>query len=172
MATKSFLQKIDLRAAIIFIAAHFVSVGLYDLLVVDNEFVVAKGGFVLHMLQAYVFILVTSFSMSRELKITSLIIAVIYALMAINWSVLERGIESNVQAHFYGIFASIIITMNLIVIFLLGKDGALHIFNRLYMSLTFRGRIQLFFRDVHSNSVCDIDLPIGDSDFKSKEGCQ
>ena len=167
-----YFKKIDIRAAIIFIAAHFVSVGIYDLLVVNDKFVIAKGGFVLHMLQAAVFLSLPLLKLKFELSVAAAATAICYCLNAINWAFMERGIEVGIQSYCYSNFASIIMTINLIVIYLLGKDGAIHLFNRLLRYPDFRSRVQLFFRGADSNSVRGIDLPISAQDFKDKEGCK
>jgi hypothetical protein len=172
VAIKSLLQKIDMRAAIIFIAAHFVSTGIYNLLIVDGDFVISKGGFILHMLQASVYSSIIFLNFKFELSIAAGVTAIFYCLIAINWVFLERGIELDIQSFFYDSFSSIIMTINLIVIYLLGKDGAIHLFNMLLRRHTFLSRIQLFFRNSSDSSIHNVTLPFGDKDIKSKEICK
>jgi hypothetical protein len=138
------LNYFDKRAAFIFIVAHFLSVGVYDLLVVGDEFAIPKGGFILHMLQAAVFASLLSLKLKFELSLTAGIISIWYFLMAVNWAFLESSGETHIQAYFYNVFPSIIMTMNLIVIYLLGKDGAIHMVNTIFKRYTFLSRIRLF----------------------------
>jgi hypothetical protein len=89
--------------------------------------------------------------------------------MAVNWAFLESSGETHIQAYFYNVFPSIIMTMNLIVIYLLGKDGAIHMVNTLFKRYTFLSKVQLFLRSVYSNSVFNMVLPISQKNFKSQE---
>ena len=156
----------DLRAAIIFIAAHFVSVGIYDLLVVGDNFAIPKGGFILYMLQAALFLSLPLLKIKFELSIIAVITSIFYCLMAINFFCLARWDETGIQNYFYSVFPSIIMTINLIVICLLGKD----IFNKFFMRRSFLSKIQLFLRSVSNNSVCNINAPISVKNFKSEKG--
>jgi hypothetical protein len=168
--TNQAFKHFDLRAAIIFIAAHFVSVGIYDLLVVGDNFAIPKGGFILCMLQASLFLSLTLLKIKFELSIIAGITSIFYCLMAINFFCLARWDETGIQNYFYSVFPSIIMTINLIVICLLGKDGAIHIFNKFFMRRSFLSKIQLFLRGVSNNSVCNINAPISVKNFKSEKG--
>ncbi len=161
------LNHFDKRAAFIFIGAHFLSVSIYDLLVVGDEFAIPKGGFILHMLQAAVFASLLSLKLKFELSLTAAVISVWYFLMAINWALLARAGETDIQSYFYDLFPSIIMTMNLIVIYLLGKDGVIHMVNTIFKRYTFLSRIRLFLRSAYSNSVFNLALPISQKNFKN-----
>lgn len=137
----SLISKFNLRAAIIFTVAHFASVAIYNLLVVNNEFAISKGGFVLHMLQASVYTSILFLNLKLELLIASAITAIFYCLAAINWAFLERGIEVGMQVLFYDAFSSIIMIINLTVIYFLGKDSAIHLFNIVFKHYPFFRRI-------------------------------
>lgn len=163
------LNHFDKRAAFIFIVAHFLSIGIYDLLVVGNEFAIPKGGFILHMLQAAVFASLLSLKLKFELSLTAGVISVWYFLMAVNWAFLAHIGETGIQAYFYDVFPSIIMTMNLIVIYLLGKDGVIHMVNTIFKRYIFLSRVRLFLRSAYSNSVFNLVLPINQKNFKSQE---
>lgn len=172
MAIKSFIKQFDIRAAIIFIAAHFVSVGIYELLVVNDGFIIPKGGFIMHMLQAAVFLSILLLKIKFELAVAAAVTSVFYLLMAINWFCLSRWGEVGIQAYFHSVFPSIIMTINLIVIFLLGKDDVIPILNKFFKRLGFRSHLQLLFRSTRSHTVYNISLPLRKEDLKNEEGCK
>ena len=169
MDIKPVFKKLDMRAVIIFIAAHFASVGVYNSLVVDGAFAISDGGFILHMAQATIYSSISFFKLSFKLKVIACVTAVFYCLLAINWVLLDRGIEVNIQSYFYDTFSSIIMTINLIVIYLLGKDSVIHLFNMFLKRPSFFSRIRLLFRGVGSDAIRDINLPIRPQNFKSQE---
>jgi hypothetical protein len=163
------LKYFDWRAAIIFIAAHFLTVGIYDLLVIGDEFIIPKGGFTMHMLQAAVFLSILLLNVKFELAIAAAATALVYALMAISWACTARWDSTFIQNYFYEVFPSIIMTINSIVICLLGKDGAIHLFNIFSKRTGFLNKIQLHFRGTSSNSVHNINAPICGKNFKSEK---
>ena len=169
MNSQSFLKHFDIKAAIIFIAAHFITLLFYYLIIVDKTFAIWQGGFVLHISQALIYLVITFISISVKLRIASLVISIFYGLIALNWLLLERGIEANIQAYFYEHFASIITTMNLIVIYLLGKDGAIHLLNMFFSRVPFLNKSRLFFRDAYYSCICSVYLSFSYKNIKSKE---
>jgi hypothetical protein len=168
MMIDGLLKYFDVRAAIIFIAAHFLSMCIY-LLVINNSNAVWQSGFTLHMLQALIYFAVMSLNVGFKLKVASFVTSIFYVLIAINWLLFQREIEVQMQTYFYDHFASIIMTINLIVIYLLGKDGAIHLFNMFFKRHSFFSRVRLFFRGPNYNRVRNINLPIRDTDIKSQE---
>jgi hypothetical protein len=165
------MRHFDIRAAIIFIVAHFLTMAIYIVLA-EGFFMIWQSGFVIHMSQALVFLGVASLNIAFKLRVASFVTSIFYCLIAINWLLFERGIEVGIQTYFYDHFQSIIMTMNLIVIYLLGKGGAIHIFNMLHKRPNFYNKVLLLFRSVNHNSVLNINAPISGKNFKSKEGCE
>jgi hypothetical protein len=161
----------NVKAAIIFIVAHFISMGIYTI-VINNSNAIWQSGFTLHMLQALVYLAVMSFNIDFKLKFASFITSIFYVLIAINWLLFQREIEVDIQTYFYDHFPSIIMTINLIVIYLLGKDGAIHLFNFIFKHLAFFSRVRLFFRTRNYNNIRNINLPLSNSNIKSKEVCK
>ena len=153
----------------IFIVAHFVTAIIYTL-IVDSE--IWQSGFVLHILQASVYVFISFMSMSFKLKIASFVTAICYFLISVNWLLLERGIEIDAQAYFYNHFGSIITTINLIVIFLLGKDSATHFFNMLFTSNSFFNKCRLHFRNDNNNIIFNLDLLVSGKNIKIKSGSE
>ena len=100
------------RAVIAFIAAHFATYFIYLAMVGHN-------GFALHMTQALPYIAISTLNTDFKLRIVSLSTAFAYILIAVNWLILERGIELKIQELFYSSFESIIMTLNLIVILII-----------------------------------------------------
>tara|TARA_R110000782_G_scaffold32435_1_gene79076 strand:+ start:15 stop:443 length:429 start_codon:yes stop_codon:yes gene_type:complete len=139
------------------------------MLVDNNADVVWQNGFTLHMLQALVYFAVMSLNVEFKLKIVSFVTSIFYVLIAINWLLFQREIEVQMQTYFYDHFTSIIMTINLIVIYLLGKDGAIHLFNMFFKRHSFFSRVRLFFRSANINSVHNINLPIRNQNIKSQE---
>ena len=157
----------DVRAAIIFIVAHFLSALVY-LIVVSND-LIWQSGFTLHMLQAFIYLAVMSVNIGFGLKVMSFITSIFYMLIAVNWLLFQREIEVQMQTYFYNYFENIITAINLIVVYLLGKNGAIYIFNMLFVRCFCFNRIQLFFRSCNYNNIYSINLPIRNKDIKSKE---
>ena len=169
MGIKKISNFFDIRAAIIFIVAHFASMIIFKVLVVEDHFIIDKGGFILHTLQAFVFLCISFIPMSRKLQVMALLFTGFYCLIAINWSVLERGIELDAQAYFYTIFESIVMTLNFIVICLLGKNGAIYCFNWIYMRCNLHSKVRLFFRVFSNINIYNFNLSISTKDSKSEE---
>ena len=90
MSSQSFLRHFDIKAAIIFIAAHFITLLFYYLIIVDKTFAIWQGGFVLHISQALIYLVITFISISVKLRIASLVISIFYGLIALNWLLLEQ----------------------------------------------------------------------------------
>ena len=123
----------DLVAAIVFVAAHFISVAVYDFVVVDDAYNILGGGFSLHLLIAAIYLAVSELGINYKLRMVALITAFVHVAMAANWSLLQIGFDAGIQSFFYDSFTSIIIAMNSIVIYLLGRNSAIHIFNALFV---------------------------------------
>tara|TARA_R110000851_G_scaffold176388_1_gene323022 strand:- start:839 stop:1357 length:519 start_codon:yes stop_codon:yes gene_type:complete len=169
VSNQSFLKHFDIKAAIVFIAAHFITLLFYYLIIVDDTFSIWQGGFILHISQSLIYLVIPFINISVKLRIASFAISIFYGLIAINWLLLERGIETNIQAYFYDSFASIITTMNLIVIYLLGKDGAIHLLNMFFSRIAFLNKLQLFFRDAYYSCICSVYLSFSYKNIESKE---
>jgi hypothetical protein len=169
MVKQRFLKYFDFKAAILFIAAHFLSVLIYKSLVVDDQFIIWQGGFVINMSQAFIYLIIVFINIDIKLRITSFVTFIVFGLFAINWFLIQRGIEGQLQIYFYEYFQSIIITLNLIVIFLLGKDGAIHLFNLFFSCNTFLNKSRLFLRNTYNNCLCHIYLSFSYKNIKSKE---
>tara|TARA_R110000868_G_C10372767_1_gene718563 strand:- start:23 stop:442 length:420 start_codon:yes stop_codon:yes gene_type:complete len=136
----SALKYLDVRAAIIFVVAHLVSMCIY-IVIVNSSDIIWQSGFTLHMLQALVYLSIMYLKVGVKLKVAALITSVFYVLIAVNWLLFQREIEVQMQTYFYDHFESIIITINLIVIYLLGKGGVIHLFDMLLSRHSFFGRI-------------------------------
>ena len=162
------LKRFDLRAAIIFIAAHFLSAFIYNLFVFNGTMHDGLSGFSMHLLQASIYLIISLVSMKKELRIASLAITSAYVLIAANWFLLERGIELDIQSYFYAHFSSIIMTIDLIIIYLLGRDSAIRIFNNVFARRRLHNKFRLFHRSSNHNSVCNIDLPVCTPHIKNK----
>ncbi len=169
MFNQRFLKCFDMRAAIIFIAAHFLSMSAYHLIVIDGAFTIWQGGFVLHMCQALIYLTIVFINIDIKLRIASFVTFIMYGLIGINWLLFQRGIEIEMQTYFYNNFASIINALNLIVIYLLGKDGALHIFNMLFSNINLRNKTSLLFRNDSYHDIYNINLHLSDQNTKNKE---
>jgi hypothetical protein len=169
VSNQSFLKHFDIKAAIVFIAAHFITLLFYYLIIVDKTFAIWQGGFVLHISQALIYLIITFISINVKLRIASLVISIFYGLIALNWLLLERGIEVDIQAYFYEHFASIITTMNLIVIYLLGKDGAIHLLNMFFSRNALFNKSRLLLRNTYNNCLCYIYLSFSHKNIESKE---
>ena len=169
VSIKAVFKKIDMRAAIIFIAAHFASMYIYNSIFVNGEFIVDRGGFVLHMLQASVFVSLLLLNLNFKLLVAAGVTSIFYTLLAINWFFLSRWEETIFQSYFYDYFSSIIMTINLIVIYLLGKDSAIHLFNMLLKRPSFFSKIRLLFRSNGSDTIRNINLSVSPQNFKSSE---
>ena len=163
-------QHFDIKAAILFVAAHFLSMSVYHLIVVDGAFTIWQGGFVLHMCQSFIYLVIVFANISVKLRIASFITFILYGLIGINWLLFQREIEIELQTYFYDHFSSIITTINIIVIYLLGKNGAIHLFNMFFSRLNVFNKLQLFFRNASNNNIHNIDLPFGAQNIESKEG--
>ena len=111
-----------------FIVAHFLSVFIYDSFVVDDE-LLNGSGVDLRALQASIYVIIPMMILSKELKLASLAVAGMYILSASEWLLFDHGIELDIQAYFYSHFSGIIDTLDLIIIYLLGRDSAIRIFN-------------------------------------------
>jgi hypothetical protein len=170
--TKQALKYFDVRAAIIFIAAHYLTIEVHNLLVIGDNFVIPRGGFILCMLQAAIFVSLLFLKIKFELAIAAGVTSIFYVFMAINWAFMSRWDEIAIQTYFYDTFPSIIMTMNIIVIFLLGKDGGIYIFNKLFKHHPFYNKTRLFFRTRNYNNIRNINLPIRNSNIKSQEICK
>jgi hypothetical protein len=162
------LKYFNARAAIIFITAHFITMSIY-FVVINNSDLIWQSGFTLHMLQASIYFAVMTLNLDFKLKVVSFLTSMFYLLIAINWLLFQREIEFEIQTYFYDTFSSIIMTINLIVIYLLGKDSAIHLFNMFLKRPSFFSRIRLLFRGVGSDAIRDINLPIRPQNFKSQE---
>ena len=168
----STLNRFDLKAAIIFIAAHFISVFIYDTFIIDGRLLDGKSGVDLRALQASIYILIPMFSMSKGLKLASLSVATAYMLSATVWLMYSVKVESTMQAYFYAHFSSIIITLNLIVIYLLGVDSAIRIFNNVFARCRLCCKSGLLHRSADHYSVCNINLHVCTKNIKNTEGCK
>ena len=160
------LKRFDVKAAVIFIAAHFATMSIYTLLVNNALW---QPGFILHMLQASVYLFIPLININFKLKLASFVTSILYFLIAINWLLLERGIELAAQVYFYNYFASIITTINIIVIYLLGKNSAIHFFNMFSTSNNFFNKLRLHFRNVNNNNIFNLNLSFNNTNFKIKE---
>mgnify|MGYP003679528815 CR=1 FL=1 len=152
------LKRFDLRAAIIFIAAHFLSAFIYNLFVFNGTMYDGLSGFSMHLLQASIYLIISLVSMKKELRIASLAITSAYVLIAANWFLLERGIELDIQSYFYAHFS----------IYLLGRDSAIRVFNNVFARSRLHNKFRLFHRSINHNSVCNIDLPVCTPHIKNK----
>tara|TARA_R110000772_G_scaffold262521_1_gene381607 strand:- start:152 stop:664 length:513 start_codon:yes stop_codon:yes gene_type:complete len=162
------LKYFDVRAAIIFIVAHLITACIY-IVIVNNSDIIWQSGFTLHMLQALVYLSIMYLKLGFKLKVAALITSVFYVLIAVNWLLFQREIETQIQTYFYDHFESIIMTIDLIVIYLLGKGGGIHLFDMFFKRHSFFSKLQLFFRSGYINSVCNINLSISNPNIKSKE---
>jgi hypothetical protein len=162
----------------IFIVAHFASMLIYMIaydgafVIINNEFAIWQSGFTLHMLQATVYFIVMMSSVSFKLKAASFLISIAYLLIGAEWLLFQRDVNSKIQSLFLSNFPSIITTLNLIVIYLLGKDGAIHLLNMLFNRVSFLNKSQLFFRDAYNNCICHIYLSVSYKNIESKEGSE
>ena len=169
MFNQRFLKCFDMRAAIIFIAAHFLSMSAYHLIVIDGAFTIWQGGFALHMCQALIYLTIVFINIDIKLRIASFVTFIMYGLIGINWLLFQRGIEIEMQTYFYNNFEGIITTLNLIVIYLLGKDGAIYLFNMFLIRFNFLNKLQLFYRNVSHSRICNINLFFSSKNIKNKE---
>ena len=151
-----------------FIAAHFLSVFIYDLFVVDNSLSAGKSGVDLRALQASIYMIIPMFGMSKGLKLASLAVAATYILSAAAWLLHSLEAWLDIQSYFYAHFSSIIMTINLIIIYLLGRDSAIRIFNNVFARSRLHNKFRLFHRSINHNSVCNIDLPVCTPHIKNK----
>ena len=156
------MQIINLKAAAIFIVAHFATVIIHNALL-------NQGGFVVHMSQAAVFLFVCNMAIDFKLRIAALVTVIFYALLGVNWLLIIRGIDVTIQKYFYDSFASIIVTIDLIVLFLLGKDGGIHIFNKFFSRHPFYNKIQLFYRSFDYSRLRNLNLFISTKNNQIKE---
>jgi hypothetical protein len=153
------------RAAIAFIAVHFGTYFIYLAMVGHN-------GFALHMTQALPYIALSTLNINFKLRIVSLLTALAYILIAVNWLILERGIELKIQELFYSSFASIIMTLNLIVILIIGTDSGIHLFNRISNAIRVFNKSRLFFGSAHNNRVLNCDLSISKKNTQGEKRCR
>ena len=169
------LKCFDIRAALIFIAAHFLSVFIYlvaadgAFTILNSEFAIWQSGFTLHMLQAIVYFFVMTLNVSFKLKVASFVISILYLLIGGEWLLFQHNVKFLIQIYFYEHFASIITTMNLIVIYLLGKDGAIHLLNMFFSRNAFLNKSRLFLRNAYNNCLCYIYLSFSHKNIESKE---
>mgnify|MGYP003658029498 CR=1 FL=1 len=160
----------------IFIAAHFLSMFIYlvaadgAFTILNSEFAIWQSGFTLHMLQAIVYFFVMTLNVSFKLKVASFATSVLYFLIGCEWLLFQHNVNAPMQIYFYEHFTSIITTMNLIVIYLLGKDGAIHLLNMFFSRVPFFNKLQLFFRDAYYSCIFSIYLSFSYKNIESKEG--
>ncbi len=159
----------------IFIAAHFASMLIYLIaydgafVIVNSEFAIWQSGFTLHMLQATVYLFVMTSNVNFKLKIASFMISILYLLIGAEWLLFQRDVNSKIQSYFLLNFPSIMTTMNLIVIYLLGKDGAIHLLNMFFSRIPFLNKLQLFFRDAYYSCLCTVHLSFSYKNIEGKE---
>jgi hypothetical protein len=153
------------RAVIAFIAAHFATYFIYLAMVGHN-------GFALHMTQALPYIAISTLNIDFKLRIVSLSTAFAYILIAVNWLILERGIELKIQELFYSSFASIIMTLNLIVILILGTDSGIHLFNRISNAIRVFNKPRLFSGSANNNRVLSCDISISKENNQGEKRCR
>jgi hypothetical protein len=170
-----FLKCFDIRAAMIFIAAHFASMFIYMIaydgafVVINSKFIIWQSGFTLHMLQATVYLFVMTSSISFKLKVASFLISITYLLIGGEWLLFQSDVNSKIQSYFLSSFPSIMTTLNLIVIYLLGKDGAIHLLNMFFKHIPFLNKSRLLFRDAYYSCICSVYLSFSYKNIKSKE---
>jgi len=111
-------------AAVAFIAAHFITSAIYDLFV-------DSSGFAMHLSQSAVYIIISMMSISVALRLLALSISIVYISIAVNWFLLSRGVEFQIQELFYNNFYAIMNTLNLITLICLGWNNAVYIFNHI-----------------------------------------
>jgi hypothetical protein len=121
------------------------------------------------MCQALIYLTIVFINIDIKLRIASFVTFIMYGLIGINWLLFQREIEIEMQTYFYNNFASIITTMNLIVIYLLGKDGAIHLLNMFFSRIAFLNKLQLFFRDAYYSCICSVYLSFSYKNIESKE---
>ena len=160
---------INLRATSAFVAAHIVSVIIHNAFVYFDLFALPKSGFIMHTMQASLYVFISLMAIDLKLRLAALAITFFYIIIAINWAFLERGIEVQLQSYFYEYFASIIMTINIIVIYLLGRDSGIHLFNRLSDRFHFVNKVRLFFGSVYNSSVHYINLHVSNTHIKSEK---
>tara|TARA_R110000851_G_scaffold201085_2_gene352258 strand:+ start:210 stop:722 length:513 start_codon:yes stop_codon:yes gene_type:complete len=165
------LERFDLKAAIMFIVAHFLSVFIYDSFVVDDE-LLNGSGVDLRAMQASIYVIIPMMILSKELKLASLAVAGMYILSASEWLLFDHGIELDIQTYFYSHFSGIIDTLDLIIIYLLGRDSAIRIFNIVFDYCRINNQTRLFRRRTNNNSVCNINLSICYENIKNAKWCK
>ena len=166
----SLFKKLNIWATILFIVAHFATVYIYDLLVVDGEFAFIDSGVILHTLQASVYLIISIMPIKKSLRIASLLVVTAYVLIAASWLWLDMGLDFGTQSYFYDAFAVIMTALNLIIIYLLGRDGAIHIFNLLLSRFNSNSKIRLLFRSANHNRFCNINLFFSSQNIKNEIG--